>query len=199
MISFDYVQHSNGLVLGHVQLHCARQLLACKTLSAAKDQSGGLVGTLAAKGITSVKNLSIATKNVIFVIDHVLVKDSVWRAHDECDFLLNGQYYRMTTGYQPRDTKKADWHTWDNYPPVSVAKIALPRSLMAKKPLVQQAQPAPMNQVSLPTGGLGQPAPTGFYALVSPDPPQTVATNHYASMADLAQGQGPKESFYMTA
>jgi hypothetical protein len=203
MISFAYVGNNGLPVIGHVQTHCMRQLMACKGLSSSKDQSGGLVGKLAAKGIATIPKQSLATRDVIFVTDHVAVQSGC-DVHEECDFLLNGQWYRMTTGYAIGNLASGNWNSWNQYPPVSVCRIAIPRSLAAKKPLVAQVQPAPMNHVAPPPGGPGQTAPSGFYATITQNAPtDTYASmaelapklNHYANMAELM----PKETFYMTA
>ena len=200
MINFEYAQ-TVGLIGGHYQSHSLHLLQACKHLPLAQDATGGLVGKLAAKGISPIKKQSISAKNVIFVIDQACVVRADNTTQDECDFLLNGRYWRMVAP-QNGSTKGM---SWDRSSPVSITAIALPRSLATSgKPPVQQSQPAPMNLVSAPTGGLGQPAPTGFYALVTSSPPPTVPTNHYANMTTVMPGHyasmavltGQPESFY---
>lgn len=123
-------------------------------LPAKSDQTGGLAGRMADDGYDRTPGVpSISNRNVLYVIGlyGYNIPKSEWMGY-RIEFLLNGQYFELRTGYQAPEIFGEDLPpAYTSYPPLSIAAIAQPTAVTKnigrtdKTEIAARANPPPIN------------------------------------------------------
>jgi hypothetical protein len=126
----------------HDQLFLQAILEATRGLDQYANPLGAQVAKLAKEGIRSTPAASVSEKDVLCVVDDGRFPvGEGGRVGVYIEFLLNGKYYRLTTGYKPNPGSSIG--PAGAYPPEQVKAITLPTKLANA---VGKVVPAPINK-----------------------------------------------------